>query len=122
LESADPGSDPGQRQRWRQDLRDLTRRRIEQNSRFVVSIFHLPAAAQETIRSDWNDLISQVGQLQETVQRLTDGGSAAHPLDRNAAGLELGVRVDSVNRAYERVLSSLRTQLLEVDREGARFR
>jgi hypothetical protein len=122
LDSGNPGSDPGQRQRWRQDLRALTRRRIEQNARFVVSIFHLPAEAQQSIRNDWDELLTQVGLLQETVQRLIDGGTADRPLDRNAAGLELGQRVEGVNRAYERVLSSLRTQLQQVEREGATFR
>lgn len=108
-------------QQWRKDLRALQQRRIAQNAAFAAAVFYFPLAAQPPIREAWQDLILQCEELQGQI----DGVLQKNPkeeVNANELATDLGERLNKVNETYERLLSMLRQQLMEVENESSEFK
>jgi hypothetical protein len=119
---------PAQREQWRKEFRALQARRVEQNGAFAATVFYFPVPSQQPIRKAWNDLMRPAQKLQTLVGELLNGGKSDAGTKAGADGtaerdvdLELDVSLAEVNQAYEQVLSLLRQQLMEVERESAKF-
>ncbi|MER2623358.1 MAG: hypothetical protein ABTS22_05400 [Accumulibacter sp.] len=129
LDTPVAAADRPQREQWRKELRALQARRVQQNAVFAATVFYFPGAAQQPIRTAWNDLMRPAQQLQACVgELLGDSGplsGAKKSADKAVDANEVAVRLDSslaeVNQAYERVLSMLRQQLIEVEHESGKF-
>ncbi len=118
-----------QLEQWRKDFRALRARRVQQNAAFAASVFYFPTGSQQSIRRAWNDLMRPSQQLQTLVGGLleenkTGAGkkvTAGMPAEPNEVAVHLDTSLAEVNQAYERVLSILRQQLTEVERESSKF-
>jgi hypothetical protein len=110
-------------EQWRKDLRALQQRRIAQNAAFAASVFYFPPAAQPPIRKEWQELIGQSEEMQGLIYgAMQSGPKATEAADANELATQLGERLNKVNHTYERLLTMLRQQLLEVENESSEFK
>ena len=116
-----PVVDDAQRQQWRKDLRALQQRRIAQNAAFAASVFYFPVNSQPPIREAWQELILQSEEMQGVIYGVLQNPKA-ESVDANELATQLGEKLAKVNKAYERLLSMLRQQLLEVEDESSKFK
>ena len=130
LDTPSAGVNRAQLEQWRKDFRALQARRVQQNAAFAATVFYFPTGSQQPIRTAWNDLMRPSQQLQTLVGSLLDesktgagqkaiAGKHAEP---NDVAVQLDTSLAEVNQAYDRVLSMLRQQLLEVERESSKFK
>lgn len=115
--------DTAQLEQWRKDLRALQQRRIGQNAAFAASIFYFPPDSQLAMRAAWNDLIGHSEEMHGLIYGVLETSAKSdNSVDRNELATQLGENLSKVNGAYDQLLTMLRQQLLEVDRETSRFR
>ena len=124
--------DRSQLQQWRKDFRALQARRVHQNAAFAATMFYFPTESQQPIRTAWNDLMRPSQQLQTLVGGLLEesktgagkkvtGVTVGKPLEPNEVAVQLDTSLAEVNQAYERLMSMLRQQLLEVEHDKSKF-
>jgi hypothetical protein len=112
---------------WRKDFRALRARRVQQNGAFAATVFYFPEESRDSIRKAWNDLLLPAQKLETLVGDLLNDvaegseGKLRKRLSANETAVLLDVCLSEVNQAYERVLTILRKQLLEVENESAKF-
>jgi hypothetical protein len=129
LDTPSATADRLQLEQWRKDFRALQARRVQQNAAFAATVFYFPSAAQQPIRTAWNDLMRPSQQLQAGVggllgerEPMTGAKKTADKaIDANEVAVRLDGSLAEVNQAYERVLSMLRQQLIEVEHESSKF-
>jgi len=112
---------------WRKDFKALKARRVQQNAAFAATMFYFPAGSRDSIRKAWNNLLLPAQKLETLVGDLmndttgSSDGKAHKKMSANETAVQLDVSLAEVNRAYEHVLTILRSQLQEVENESAKF-
>jgi len=130
LDTSSSGVARSRLEQWRKDFHALQARRIQQNAAFAATMFYFPTGSQQSIRTAWNDLMRPSQRLQKLVGDLleenkTGAGNkviARKSAEPNEVALRLDTSLAEVNQAYDRLLSMLRQQLLEVEYESSKFR
>jgi hypothetical protein len=121
LQSRQANGTDEQIQQWRKELRALQQRRIAQNAAFAASVFYFPPSAQPPIREAWQGLILQCEELQGQIDGVLQK-TPKEEVNANELATDLGERLNTVNETYERLLSMLRQQLMEVENESSAFK
>lgn len=113
---------------WRKEFRALRARRIQQNAAFAATVFYYPEEARDSIRKGWNNLLQPAQKLETLVGEIltTDAIGDYEYTKAKSTMSEVSIQLDAslseVNQAYERVLTKLHDQLLEVENESTKFR